>query len=251
MPPISKNNENQNMIDYSIIIPAYNEEKYLPETLKSVKEAMSFSKHSGEVIVVDNNSTDKTAQIAESNGASVVFEAHNQISKARNKGVESAGGRYLIFLDADTIMPEHLLERTLDNLMNKNYCGGGVTVDFDVPQDKFITAFKNFWNYVSVKRSLAAGSYIYVLKECYDAVGGFSENVYASEEIWFSKKCIKWGRKNNKKFKIIDDIKIITSGRKTEMFSTFHLYAAMIFFMLFPFAVRFKSLCFIWYKKQQ
>jgi glycosyltransferase involved in cell wall biosynthesis len=239
------------MIDYSIIIPAYNEEKYLPATLKSVKEAMTSIKLSGEVIVVDNNSTDKTAEIAKSNGASVVFEAHNQISRARNKGAESAKGKIFIFLDADTTVSGHLLEKTFDNLLNNNCCGGGVTVDFDIPQDKLVTAFKNFWNYISVKRSLAAGSYIYVLRECYNAVGGFNENVYASEDIWFSKKCIKWGRKNNKIFKIIDDIKIVTSGRKTEMFSTFHLYAVMIFFLLFPFAIRFKSLCFIWYKKQQ
>ena len=241
----------KSMIDYSIIIPAYNEEKYLPETLKSVTKAMSLVKFSGEVIVVDNNSTDITAQIAKSNGASVIFEAHNQISRARNKGAESAKGKFLIFLDADTIMPKDLLGKTFDNLQNNNCCGGGVTVDFDVPQDKFITAFKNFWNYISVKKSLAAGSYIYVLRECYDAIGGFNERVYASEEIWFSKKCLKWGRKNNKIFKIIDDIKIITSGRKTKTFSTFQLYATMIFYMLFPFAVRFKSLCFIWYKKHQ
>ena len=251
MPPISKNSELNRMIDYSIIIPAYNEEKYLPETLKSVEKAMSSVELSGEIIVVDNNSTDKTAEIAKSNGVSVVFEAHKQISKARNKGAESAKGKFLIFLDADTIMPEHLLERSLDNLINNNYCGGGVTFDFDIPQDKMCTIFKDFGNYISVKYSLAAGAYICVLKECYDAVGGFSENVYASEEIWFSKKCKKWGKRNHKVFKVIDDIKIVTSGRKTKMFSTFHLYAAMIFFMFFPFAVRFKSLCFIWYKRKQ
>ena len=239
------------MIDYSIIIPAYNEEKYLSETLNAAQKAMNAVELSGEVIVVDNNSTDKTADIAKSYGVTVVFEPFQQISRARNRGTESAKGRYLIFLDADTILPERLLKRSLDNLMNKDYCGGGVTVDFDVPQDKFITAFKDFWNYVSAKRSLAAGSYLYVLRECYEAVGGFNENLYASEEIWFSRKCIKWGKKHKKNFKVINDIKIITSARKMEMFSTFRLYTAMIFFMIFPFAVRFKSLCFIWYKRKR
>ena len=239
------------MIDYSIIIPAYNEEKYLPETLKAVAKAINAIEFSGEVIVVDNNSTDKTAEVAESYGASVVFESFEQIARARNRGAESAKGKYLIFLDADTILPECLLKRSLDNLMNKEYCGGGVTVDFDVPQDKFITAFKDFWNYISAKRSLAAGSYLYVLRECYEAVGGFNENLYASEEIWFSRKCIKWGKRHNKIFKVIDDIKIITSSRKMEIFSTFRLYSAMIFFMIFPFAVRFKGLCFIWYQRRK
>ena len=239
------------MTDYSIIIPAYNEENYLPGTLESVKKAMNPLKLTGEIIVADNNSTDKTSEIASSYGVKVVFEGHNQISRARNKGARAAKGKFLIFLDADTCLPEDLLGKSLDNLANNNYCGGGVTVGFDKQQDKYITAFTNFWNYVSVKRSLAAGSYIYVLKECYDAVGGFNENLYASEEIWFSKKCKKWGKRNGKVFKVIDDMKIITSGRKTEMFSTFRLYSAMIFFMLFPFAIRFKSLCFIWYKRKQ
>ena len=45
------------MISYSIIIPAYNEEKYLPRTLTSVKEAVTEVEFSGEIIVVDNNST--------------------------------------------------------------------------------------------------------------------------------------------------------------------------------------------------
>ena len=239
------------MTDYSIIIPAYNEENYLSGTLESVKKAMNPVELTGEIIVADNNSTDKTSEIARSYGAKVVFEEHNQISRARNKGARDAKGRFLIFLDADTCLPEDLLKKSLDNLANNNYCGGGVTVGFDKPQDKYITAFTNFWNYVSVKRSLAAGSYIYVLKECYDAVGGFNENLYASEEIWFSKKCKKWGKRNGKVFKVINDMKIITSGRKTEMFSTFDLYSAMMFFMLFPFAIRFKSLCFIWYKRKQ
>lgn len=205
----------------------------------------------GEIIVADNNSSDRTAEIASSYGASVVFEPHNQISRARNRGAESAQGKYLIFLDADTLITEELLKRTFDNFINHRCCGGGVTVTFDAPQDMFITAFTNCWNYVSAKRSLAAGSYVYVLKECFKAVGGFNEKVYASEEIWFSQKCARWGKKNDKVFKVINDIKIVTSGRKTKRFSTFRLYVLMILFMIFPFAVRFKSLCYIWYKREK
>jgi glycosyltransferase involved in cell wall biosynthesis len=239
------------MVDYSIIIPAYNEEEFLPATLEAAVKAVNAVELEGEIIVVDNNSTDRTAEIARSYGISVVFEPYNQISKARNRGAEAAQGKYLIFLDADTLITEELLNRTLDNFIKHNCCGGGVTVTFDAPQDVFISAFTNFWNYVSAKRSLAAGSYLYVTRECFDAVGGFNEKVYASEEIWFSKKCIKWGKKNNKVFKVIDDIKIVTSGRKTKQYSTFRLYTAMFFFMIFPFAVRFKRFCFIWYDREK
>lgn len=240
-----------NNYDYSIIIPAYNEEEFLPATLEAAIKAMNAVALKSEIIVVDNNSSDITAQIARSYAATVVFEPHNQISRARNRGAEAARGKYLIFLDADTLITGELLKRTFDNFINHNCCGGGVTLTFDAPQNIFVTAFTNCWNYVSVKRSLAAGSYVYVSRECFEAVGGFNEKLYASEEIWFSKKCIKWGKRNNKVFKIIDDVKIVTSGRKTKRFSTFRLYVTMMFFIFFPFAVRFKKCCFIWYEKEK
>ncbi|MCH8319707.1 MAG: glycosyltransferase, partial [Acidobacteria bacterium] len=68
---------------FPIIIPAYDEEAWLPATLGSVREEMEAVGLRGEVIVVDNNSTDKTAQVASDYGASVIFEPVNQISPYR------------------------------------------------------------------------------------------------------------------------------------------------------------------------
>ena len=76
--------------EYSIIIPAYNEAAQLPITLPAVREAMSAVDAIGEVIVVDNNSKDDTAQVAEQHGVTVVFEPVNMISKARNAGAKAA-----------------------------------------------------------------------------------------------------------------------------------------------------------------
>ena len=66
----------------SIIIPAYNEEKYLAATLSSVHEAIETydDKHSVEIIVTDNGSTDQTREIAEKHGATVVFEPLTSLS---------------------------------------------------------------------------------------------------------------------------------------------------------------------------
>ena len=76
--------------DYSIIIPAYNEEDYLPLTLENVKDAMaSISGYSGEIIVTDNNSTDRTSEVASDYGARVVFQQHRQIALSRNTGGRS------------------------------------------------------------------------------------------------------------------------------------------------------------------
>ena len=76
------------MLDYSIVVPAYNEEKLLPATLRTLRQAMNgaSSERQGEIIVVDNNSTDTTADIARQAGVRVVFEPINRISRARNAG---------------------------------------------------------------------------------------------------------------------------------------------------------------------
>lgn len=105
-------------IDYSIIIPAYNEEEYLPYTLKSIIKSMkAISRLTGEIIVTDNNSTDSTAAIAKEYGARVVFEEHQQISRARNTGAKAALGKYLIFVDSDTLISPLLLEKTLNSTL--------------------------------------------------------------------------------------------------------------------------------------
>lgn len=93
------------VIDYSIIIPAYNEEALLANTLEVLHKTMAEIPLSGEIIVTDNNSTDRTPEIAKAVGAKVVFEPINQISRARNTGAKHAEGRYLVFIDADTLAP--------------------------------------------------------------------------------------------------------------------------------------------------
>ncbi|HUN69649.1 MAG TPA: glycosyltransferase, partial [Burkholderiales bacterium] len=72
----------------SIVVPAFNEERLLASTLESIKAAAKVFDAAGgwELIVCDNNSTDATAEIARAAGAQVVFEPHNQISRARNRG---------------------------------------------------------------------------------------------------------------------------------------------------------------------
>ena len=92
-------------MDYSIVIPAYNEEELLPRTLHALAAAMATTDLLGEVVVTDNNSTDATAAVAAAHGARVVFEPINQISRARNCGAAAALGDFLIFVDAKSPCP--------------------------------------------------------------------------------------------------------------------------------------------------
>ena len=80
----------------SIVIPAFNEAKYLPNTLKAIKNSNRVFNSVGwesEIVVCDNNSTDATSKIATENGARVVFEPFNQISSARNSAARLVTAR--------------------------------------------------------------------------------------------------------------------------------------------------------------
>ncbi len=91
----------------SVVIPAYNEENYLPLCLESIKRQDYAGEY--EVIVVDNASTDNTAQITRDWGAKVVYESKRSPACARQKGVEVATGKIIAFIDADTRAPAHWL----------------------------------------------------------------------------------------------------------------------------------------------
>jgi hypothetical protein len=233
--------------DYSIIIPAFNEAAYLNGTLTSVKNAQSFLAHRiGEVIVVDNNSTDNTAQIAKSFGATVVFEPINQISRARNCGAKAAKGKYLIFLDADTTLSQQLLGETLKLLSTGEIAGGGTVLDYSGTKLLRVKLLIWFWNFLSRFRKLAAGLYLFCLKQAWEDIGGFDETVYIAEELIFSKHLKKWAKKHNMKFRILD-IPIRTSLRKFYWFS----YRKMVFNLAFGFFVKGnKDKCRVWYERK-
>src|SRR2546423_14621481 len=98
---------------FSVIIPAYNEEQYLPRLLDSIEVARSH--HSGgrdqiEVIVADNDSTDATAAVASKRGARVVHVAKRRIAAARNGGALAGQGEILCFIDADSAIHPQTFE---------------------------------------------------------------------------------------------------------------------------------------------
>ena len=91
----------------SIVIPAFNEERLIGQCLQSISTSLAANYKPGftsETIVVDNNSTDNTAELARQAGARVVFEPVNQIGRARNAGAAQATGDWLLFIDADSLL---------------------------------------------------------------------------------------------------------------------------------------------------
>src|SRR5437868_14563891 len=118
----SRSQAQQEMI--SFIIPAYNEELELSSTIASIRVAASGVTQPYEIIVVDDASTDATAELAAEAGARVISINRRQIAAARNAGARAAQGNYLFFVDADTrINQTHVTEAMI--LLEAGYTGGG------------------------------------------------------------------------------------------------------------------------------
>lgn len=235
------------MTTYSLIVPAYNEESLLPATLRALRREMDGVDGAGEIIVVDNNSSDRTAAIAAEGGARVVSEPVNQISRARNAGARVARGRYLIFVDADTVPSHGLLRQALHNLQNGRCCGGGALVSFEGTEPGFGRRLGELIVKVTHGLGVAGACFIYCSREAFEAIGGFSETVYVGEEIWVSRALRRWGRQHGQKFEIISAHPAVTSGRK--LANPWRVLFTMVFFLLFPFAARWKVFCSVWYRR--
>src|SRR5215216_773166 len=136
----------------SVLIPAYNEQILISSTIDSVNLSFaSLSWQSYEIVVCDNNSTDKTANIARANGAKVIFEPYNQIAKARNTAAHHAHGDWLIFLDADTCLNPEVLKLTIEKLESGQVCGGGALLKFDGEIGWAAKLMSVVWNWASPK----------------------------------------------------------------------------------------------------
>jgi glycosyltransferase involved in cell wall biosynthesis len=239
---------------YSLIIPAWNEAAFIAHTLEAVKQAMQSlaegTEHQGELIVVDNNSSDDTATIAAQLGAMVVFEPVNQIARARNRGAAAASGETLIFLDADTTCSELLLRHVLELIGTDKVVGGGSTIAPDKPIPAMAMRGLCLWNAVARTGGLAAGCFVFCRRDAFESVGGFSDRVYAGEEIFLSRQLKRWGKKRNMSFEIVTIDPVITSVRKLDWYSPMQL-ARQAMLVLIPGAVFSKRLCQTWYDDKE
>lgn len=233
---------------YSVVIPAWNESAQLRQTLIAVKNAQSAQELFGEIIVVDNNSTDDTASIAASEGATVVSEPINQIARARNTGARASNSAYLVFIDADTSINPTILALTLDALNNGKVIGGGSTVAVDKKITGAAKHLLNGWNWWSVRIKAAAGCYLFCTREAFETVGGFDEKQYAAEELVLSKRLRTLGRLRSQKFVIFDKAPVITSARKLDWYSTRQKLTQLLILLL-PGSTRSKKMCAMWYDR--
>src|SRR2546421_2118789 len=191
----------------SIIIPAFNEERLIGATLESVQEAgKAFTERgwSVELIVCDNNSTDRTADLARAAGARVVFEPQNQIARARNCGATAATGDWLVFIDADSRPSRGLFGQVADQIAGGRCVAGGSTMKLDREYRLAGWAIR-FWNRLSRWKRWAAGSFIFCEADAFREIGGFNLELFASEEIDLSKRLVKLARAKKREMGILHE----------------------------------------------
>jgi len=220
----------------SIVVPAYNEERLIGDCLGSIQAAIAAQNRAdfeAELIVVDNNSTDSTAEIATQLGARVCFERVNQIARARNAGADAARGGWLMFVDADSLVSPGLLTEILALLESGVTIGCGSTVRMDgLPLWGRIAV--RVWNGVSIAFRWAAGSLFVCRADAFHEVGGFSRTLYAAEEIDLSMRLKKWGRPRGLKFKILRRHPLETSSRKLKLYSGWEIASQFLRLCLRP-----------------
>ncbi len=234
----------------SIVIPAFNEAAYIAETLESLAGAAIYYGTEVETIVVDNNSTDATAEIARSLGANVVYEPINQIARARNAGARTASGDCLIFLDADTTIEGDILEKVAASLSSGRVIGGGAWAE---PDSDWLgrLVFKYLINMALAVKNVTVGPFLYCDRLAFQKVGGFDESLYAAEEFSLARRLKKEGRRDNRQWKIIrydERHRVITSARKFRRFGGLEMAFQNAHLVWKPNQkLRQKSQCRFWY----
>ena len=215
----------------SVIIPAYNEEENIKRVLNSViRQAYA----NFEIIVVSNGSTDSTLDLAKGFTPLVYDLAKKGVAMARNFGAEKANGDIFVFLDADTAMGEDLLGKVC-LAAEEGYIGGKAKI---LPEKKNMYS-RLFWfldNLVDklifyqmgISNICSYTPLVFCKRQHFERVGGFPEDLVATEEIQLLKKLQRTG-----KIKFMEDVCVTTSGRRAEKQGLFYGGFFLPFFHFF------------------
>jgi glycosyltransferase involved in cell wall biosynthesis len=208
-------------VKISVVVPAFNEEYLLDQSLAQIKSAAKAflqRRWEFELIVCDNNSTDRTAEIARAAGATVVFEPVNQIARARNSGAAAATGDWLVFVDADSRPGAELFSEVADQIFSGRCLAGGCTLQLDEHHwsAEIITGL---WNYASRVCKLPAGSFIFCDAATFRKIGGFNDELFAAEELELGRRLRQRACEAGKRIVILHRHPLTTSARKMRLYS--------------------------------
>ena len=168
----------------AVVVPAWNESEVISETVEALRDRLREIGRRGEVVVVDDASDDDTAALATAAGARVVRVEKRQIAAVRNAGAAATEGGLLVFVDADTTVPAGTL-RSLVATVERGAAIAGPRVEMPGVRS-FVS---RIWTSTLLRLLGAAGVLpgccLALRRETFEAAGGFDEQWFASEEVWF------------------------------------------------------------------
>jgi glycosyltransferase involved in cell wall biosynthesis len=201
---LNLDNTDKNM-KVSVVLPAYNEELLIENTLKTIKE--QDYQQEFEIIVCDNNSSDRTAEIAELNGAKVVKESRKGTRFAYDTAMRAASGDLILVTNADTKLPKNWIASIVKEYEDPTVVGVGTNTKF-YGCPKWVNAFFAFFSTVSPKRAMWGVS-MSARREAFYRVGGLNHGVNLNEDAIFSLLLEKIG-----KVKFIENVYVEMDGRR-------------------------------------
>ena len=199
--------------EISVIIPTLNEEKYLEDTLLSIKWQNINVPY--EIIVSDGKSKDRTVEIAKKYADKIVICKRKGISLGRNVGALVAKGKYFVFVDADTLLLPNTLSEVYKEIRKRGVALISVPVmpkNFKASNFFFYFVF-NIFSKISTftKKPQISGIFMCVKAEYFRKIGGFNEELKILEDFDFSERIAKLG-----KVKIVESTMVLTSPRRIE-----------------------------------
>lgn len=198
----------------TVVIPAFNEEELLPRALKALK-AQSDTNFT--TIVVDNNCTDRTAEIAESFGATVVKESTPGAGFARQAGFAAAKTEFIATTDADSIVPKNWVKTTLKTFLSDPTIvaiGGPVSYDIhdrvmNAVVNKSIPYLHQIDRLVHANQHHLIGANCAVRRTVFTKIGGFKTELSLGEDLDLSHRLAEVGH-----IKFLPELRVRTSDRR-------------------------------------
>ena len=167
----------------SVIVPAFNESAGIVDTLQrlqSAVEELESENASCEIIVVDDESTDDTAELARAQGCTVVTGSHTGIGAARNTGAQASSGHYLVFVDADTAVPSNLLLKILD--ATRHGLVAGPVIPVYRPLRWWHGPYFAAWRAYARRHNMAQGVCQVFERSLFFHLGGYNEELRHAED---------------------------------------------------------------------
>ena len=229
----------------SLVVPAHNEEALIGGTLDAILDAVRELREPCEIIVVDDDSTDRTAAIARERGATVVGVRHRQIAAARNAGAAAASGAVLLFVDADTRPTAAALREVIAAVGGGAVAGGAFPALMgDAP--RWARGAWGLMQRLAYALGMPGGAFMFATRDAFDRAGRFDERYFAGEEIYFTRRLKRVGR-----FAMVRG-PVVTSGRKFRILGFRGVMAQLMGVIARgPAAIRSRTHLDLWYGKHR